>query len=144
MSAFSRFLNRWRRPALEAEFDEELQFHLDARAAANVRAGMTADDARAAARRHLGSPLKAREDIRDVRMWAPGEALFQDLRHAVRLWRRRPGGAALAVLTLSLGIGANAAIVSLLDATLLRPLPFPDADRLVAVVDSFRATGSEP
>ena len=144
MSAFSRFLNRWRRPALEAEFDEELQFHLDARAAANVRAGMTPDEARAEARRHLGSPLKAREGMRDVRVWAPGEALFQDLRHAVRLLRRRPGGAALAVLTLSLGIGANAAIVSLLDATLLRPLPFPDADRLVAVVDWFRATGSEP
>jgi predicted permease len=130
-----RLRNRWRQPALDAEFDEELRFHLDARAEANVRAGMSPDEARDEARRHLGSPLKAREGMREARINALGEGLLQDVRHAARLLRRRPGGAALTILTLSLGIGANAAIVSLLDAALLRPLPFPDAGRLVAVVD---------
>jgi hypothetical protein len=80
--------------------------------------------------------------MREARVVAWIESFGRDLRHGARMFRRRPGPAALAILTLSLGIGANAAIFSLLNAVLLRPLPFPDADRLVAVTDNFRATGA--
>ena len=90
-------------------------------------------EAEAEARRHLGSPLRAREGMREARVIGWIESLGRDLRHGARMFRRQPGLAALAILTLSLGIGANAAIFSLLNAVLLRPLPFPDADRLVAV-----------
>jgi predicted permease len=69
------------------------------------------------------------------------ETLLRDLSYGARLFRRQPGSTLLAVITLSLGIGANAVIYSLLHAVLLRPLPFPDAHRLVAVVDNFRADG---
>ena len=76
--------------------------------------------------------------MREARVAGWIDSLGRDLRHGARMFRRRPGLAALAVLTLSLGIGANAAIFSLLNAVLLRPLPFPDAERLVAVTDNFR------
>jgi predicted permease len=69
------------------------------------------------------------------------ETLLRDLSYGARLFRRQPGSTLLAVITLSLGIGANAVIYSLLHAVLLRPLPFPDAQRLVAIVDNFRADG---
>ena len=69
------------------------------------------------------------------------ESLLHDIRHGVRLYARQPGTTLLAVLTLSLGIGANAVIFSFLHAVLLRPLPFPNATRLVAVVDTFHAEG---
>ena len=69
------------------------------------------------------------------------ETLARDLSYGARLFRRQPGSTLLAVITLSLGVGANAVIYSLLHAVLLRPLPFPDAHRLVAVVDNFRAGG---
>ena len=67
--------------------------------------------------------------------------ILRDLSYGARLFRRQPTSTLLAVLTLSLGVGANAVIYSLLHAVLLRPLPFPDAHRLVAVVDNFRADG---
>ena len=69
------------------------------------------------------------------------ESVFRDLAYGARLFRRQPGSTLLAILTLSLGIGANAAIFSLLHAVLLRPLPFPNADRLVAIVDNVRTGG---
>lgn len=144
MSLISRFVNQWRGRALDAEFDRELQFHLEMRAAANVRAGMSPADAQAEARRHFGSPMRAREGMREARISGLIEGLVRDLRHGWRVFARQPGLALLAVVTLSLGIGANAAMFSLINAALLSPLPFPDAGRLVAIVDGFRAAGPEP
>jgi len=141
MGVVRRLLNRWHEPALHAEFDEELRFHLDARVDANERAGMTRADAEAEARRHIGSTLRATEGMREARISGLFEGLARDIRHAARMVRRQPATAFLAVLTLSLGIGANAAIFSLLNAALFRPLPFPDAGRLVAVVDRYRGDG---
>jgi predicted permease len=143
MSRLSRFVNQWRRPALDRQFDDELQFHLDTRADANVRAGMSRADAEAEARRHFGSTLRAREGMREARVSGLLEGMARDLRHGWRVFRRQPGLALLVLLTLSLGIGANAAIFSLLNAMLFRPLPFASADRLVAVLDGFRDAGPD-
>lgn len=144
MSLLSRFRNQWRRRALDHEFDDELQFHLDARAEANVRGGMSRADAEAEAKRHLGSTLRAREGMREARALSWLESVARDMAQGARMFRGQPGLASLAVFTLSLGVGANAAIFSLLDALLFRPLPFADADRLVAIVDGLRSGGDRP
>ena len=141
MSRFSRFTNLWRHRALDAEFDDELRFHFEMRVEKNLRRGMSQADAELEARRHLGSTLRAREGMREARIMMWIDTLFRDLSYGARMFRRQPGTTFLAVLTLSLGIGANAVIYSLLHAALIQPLPFPDADRLVAVVDNFRTRG---
>jgi predicted permease len=131
MSPLRRVLNLWRRRALEREFDEELGFHFDARVAANLRRGMTGAEAEAEARRHLGSPLRAREGMREARVSAWLEELARDLRHSLRALRRTPAFTSVAVVTLALGIGANTAMFSVIDAVLLEPLPYRDPDRLI-------------
>jgi putative ABC transport system permease protein len=142
MSRFSRLANLWRHRALDAEFDDELRFHFEMRVEKNLSRGMTREEAELDARRHLGSTLRAKEGMRDARVTMWIETLFRDLAYGARMFRRQPGTTCLAVLTLSLGIGANTVIFSLLHAALLRPLPFPSADRLVAVVDNFRTDGA--
>ena len=141
MSRLNRFLNLWRGRSLEAEFDEELRFHRDMRIEANLRAGMSRADAELEAQRHLGGTLRAKEGMREARVMTWIETLGRDLRYGARLFSRQPGTTFLAVLTLSLGIGANAVISSLLHAVLLRPLPFPNAERLIAIIDNFRTDG---
>ena len=142
MSRFSRLANLWRHRALDAEFDDELRFHFEMRVEKNLSRGMTREEAELDARRHLGSTLRAKEGMREARVTMWIETLFRDLAYGARMFRRQPGTTFLAILTLSLGIGANTVIFSLLHAALLRPLPFPSADRLVAVVDNFRADGA--
>ncbi|HEV8395257.1 MAG TPA: ABC transporter permease [Vicinamibacterales bacterium] len=134
----SRFLNQWRGRALHAEFDEELRFHFEARVESNERAGMSRAEAESEARRHLGSLVKATEGMHEARISGLAGGLARDLRHALRLVRRQPAPMMLAVVTLSFGIGANAAIFSLLDASLFRPLPFPSAHQLVTILDRDR------
>ena len=138
MRAWRRLLNLWRGGELAREFDDEIAFHLEQRVDANVRKGMTLAAAAAEARRHFGSPVRAREGMREARVAESIAAFGRDLRVASRMARRQPGLAALAMVTVSLGIGATAAVFALIDATLIRPLPYPEANRLVAVVDSFR------
>lgn len=142
MSRFSRFTNLWRHRALDADFDAELQFHLEMRIDKNLRRGLSPAEAETEARRHLGSTLRAKEGMREARVMMWIDTLFRDLTYGARMLRRNAGTTLLAVLTLSLGIGANTVIYSLLDAALLQPLPFPDADRLVAVVDNFQTSGT--
>lgn len=142
MSLISRLANLWRHRALDTEFDDELRFHYEMRVEKNLRRGMTWQEADLDARRHIGSTLRAKEGMREARVMMWIETLFRDLAYGARMFRRQPGTTALAVLTLSFGIGANTVIFSLLHAALLRPLPFPAADRLVAVVDNFRADGA--
>jgi len=138
MRALRRFRNLWRSDALAREFDDEIAFHFEQRIAANVARGLPRAEAEREARVHFGSVIRAREGMREARVaeWVP--ACGRDIRVAFRALRRQPLLAALAVLTLSLGIGANAAVVALVDGTLWQPLPYPDADRLVAVVDTFQ------
>jgi len=141
MAAWRRFVNLLRSRALDREFDDELRSHVEMQADRLVERGMDRGYAEQEARRRLGSTLRAREGMREARTLRWLESLAADAVHGARLLRRRPALTALAVLTLSLGIGANAAIFTLLNAILLRPLPYADPDRLVVLVDRFSRLG---
>jgi predicted permease len=143
MSLLSRFSNLFRHRALTEEFDDELRFHFEMRVDKNLKRGMSRADAEQEARRHLGSTLRAKEGMREARVMMWIETLFRDLAYGARMFRRQPASTALAVGALSLGIGANTVIYSLLHATLLQPLPFPDPERLVGVVDTYRIGGGQ-
>ncbi|MBY0495010.1 MAG: permease prefix domain 1-containing protein [Cyanobacteria bacterium] len=137
MPALTRFVNLFRRRSVDGDLDEELTFHVEMLTDKYVKQGMTRDEAMGAARRHAGNLLVAKEDMREARIMMWIDSLARDLVYGARMFLRQPGTSLLAVVTLSLGIGANTVIYSLLHAALIQPLPFPSPDRLVAVVDNF-------
>jgi macrolide transport system ATP-binding/permease protein len=120
----------WRK---DAELDEEIQAHLDLEIQANLDRGMTSEEARAAALRRFGNTTRVKERAReaDPLFWLG--TIFRDLRHGLRSLARNPGFAAVAVLSLGLGIGANCAIFSFVDGLLLRPLDVPRPGEVVVV-----------
>ena len=126
----------WRRHT-EENLDSELQAHLDALTEENIRRGMMPEEARHAARREFGGIEQTKQDYRDLRGLPALELFFQDLRYAFRTLRKNPGFAAVAVLTLALGIGANTAIFSIVNAVLLRSLPFPHSNRIVGLYQTL-------
>ncbi|MFP3939967.1 MAG: ADOP family duplicated permease [Thermoanaerobaculia bacterium] len=128
---------------LEAELDEELAFHLERETEENLRRGLTPAAARSAARRSLGMPERVKEDCRREHGLPRLESLGGDLRFALRGLRRQPGFAAAAVLTLALGTGADTAVFSVVRGVLLRPLPFPEPDRLVQLLGVHRRDGMD-
>ena len=122
-----------RRRSVERELQREIEFHLARQIEENEAAGMSAADARNAALRAFGPGGRIAEECRDTRGTRWLEHLAQDLAYAGRLFRRTPTFAAAALATLTLGFGANAAILTVVHGVLLRPLPFPEPDRLVLV-----------
>jgi predicted permease len=128
-----------RRGHAGARLDAELQFHLDRQIAESMAAGMSAEEARYAALRSFGNPALLREQTRATWSWNRLESVLQDLRYAGRSLRRSPGFAATVIGTLAVGIGAATAMVTVIDHELLRPLPFPDAARLVVLHEADAA-----
>jgi putative ABC transport system permease protein len=128
--SFTRFFRRRR---WDQERARELEAYLDIETADNIARGLSPEDARHAAHRKLGNPVLIREEIYRMNTVTFIESLWQDLRYGARLLRLNPGFAAIAVLSLALGIGANTAIFQLIDAIRLRTLPVPNPQQLVTV-----------
>jgi predicted permease len=125
-----------RRARVEQELDDELRFHIERDIEAQVARGLPRDRARMRTLRAFGGVERRKEECRDARRINYVEHFLQDVRHAIRALRRNPGFAAAAILTLTLGIGANAAVFTVVNGVLLRAMPFPDPDRLYLVSDA--------
>jgi putative ABC transport system permease protein len=129
----SLFRNLFRKSRTERELDDEVRAYVQELTGEKVRSGMCYEDARRAAAIELGGIEQVKEAVRDVRKGHMLEQLLQDVRFAARTLRKNPGFAAVAVLALALAVGANTAMFSVVYGILLRPLPYPDADRIAVV-----------
>ncbi|HEX8942677.1 MAG TPA: ABC transporter permease [Gemmatimonadaceae bacterium] len=138
LELLNRLHDRLRRDALDAELDEELRFHRQMLARDERDAGAALDDVPRNVRRRLGSPTHIKEETRD--MWSLGslDDLLLDLRYVLRTIRRTPAFSLVVTVTLALGIGATTSMFSVIDAILLRPLPYPAPADLVQLADVQR------
>jgi len=130
-------MNWWkrlsRRNQMEAQLEKELSFHLEQHTAQLAARGIAPDEARRQARLALGGPEQVKEKCRDARGTRWLEDFLQDARYALRTFRRKPGFTLVALLILSLGIGATTVMFAVINSVLLRPLSYPEPDRLVTL-----------
>src|SRR5215510_14460879 len=124
----------WFRRSRLDDISDEIRSHIEEKTDALVAAGMSRADAEAAARRAFGNVMSTQEAARDVWGFASFiDSLATDVRYALRGLAQKPGFAIAVILTLALGIGANAVVFALVNAVVLRPLPYPNADRIISI-----------
>ncbi len=142
MGWFNRLANMIRPARLSDEIDEELRYHIEARTAHNIAAGMSQEEARRDATRRLGNATVARERSyeADIVLWL--ETVLQDLRYAMRSLRSNPGVSAVVVLSIALACGASTAVFSVVHAVLLRTLPYQDPDHIVLLWGTDKVNNS--
>ncbi len=131
----------WRRTKMEEQLEKELRFHLDQQASELIARGHSPNEARRQARLALGGPEQVKENCRDARGTRWLEDLLQDFRYAIRTLRKQPGFAAVALLTLALGSGATTVMFTVINGVLLKPLPYPEPNRLVTVHMAIQTPG---
>src|SRR5215831_1807722 len=138
---FSQVRSFFRGEQMDREVNEEMASHLEMAVEENLRRGMSAEEARRQALVRFGGVQQALEQHRESRTLPWVDVLRQDLRFTFRMLGRDFGFTVVAVLILALGIGANIAVFSVVDTILLRPLPFPDSQQLVRIVEKDATSG---
>jgi predicted permease len=134
---WNRLRFRWRREQLAVELEEELAFHREQKQAENESQGVAAQPAAELSRRQMGNMTLAREECSDMWSFMKWERIAQDLRHATRMYGRTPVFTAICILSIALGIGGNTAMFSLVNALLVRPLPYQEPERIVRITGIF-------
>lgn len=135
MAALRRLANLFRRTRVDRDIADELQSHIDLRIEANLAAGMSTEAARRDALVRFGNPTATRERVTSADAALGLSSLWRDIRYAARQLRKAPGFTLTVIATLAIGIGANVAVYSSMDAVVLRPLAVPDLDRVVAIAE---------
>ncbi|MGH9713879.1 MAG: ADOP family duplicated permease [Candidatus Acidiferrales bacterium] len=131
------------RARMESEMEAELKFHMEAYAEDLVCSGVTREEAMRRARLEFGGVERAKEECREARGVTLLASVAQDVRYGVRMLRKARSFTAIAVLTIALGVGATTAIFSVVDATLLHPLPYPHPEQLVSIEDDLPGVGAQ-
>ena len=134
--------NIFRKERVDQELDEEIRGYIELVAAEKVRCGMTPEVALREARRELGGFEQVKESVRDIRIGTSMAILVQDLRYAIRILTKNPAFSVVVALTLALGIGANTTMFTVVNGVLLKPLPYPEPDRLLMLFERQLSDGT--
>src|SRR5688572_7160284 len=130
----ARLWGSMRRRTIDRDLNDEIGFHIQMQTEKNIRLGMSPDEARRAALVAFGGRERFKDEARDEARSRLVEDLAQDVRYGLRTLRKSPGFATVAVISLAIGIGANTAVFSVVNAVVIQPLPYPDPSRLLSVM----------